>query len=260
MLRRLSNALAMFGLDLPKSARAVRGLRPYFANRAAYRRLDASRHFPAGKTYPCLGDRFEQSGVAGGHYFHQDLYVAQRVLKNNPRRHVDVGSRVDGFVAHVAVFRPIEVFDIRPLRTSARNITFRQADLMDRASAPDACTDSLSCLHTLEHFGLGRYGDPVDPEGYRKGWDTLHRMLEPGGRLYFSVPMGERQRVEFDAHRVFSLPFLLSSMIEGRYRVLDFAYVDDAGELHAPAPLEGPEAQRSFGQTYGCAIFELHKL
>ena len=69
-------------------------------------------------------------------------------------------------------------------------------------------TDSLSCLHALEHFGLGRYGDPVDYDGYLKGFDNLYRILKPGGRLYFSVPMGP-QRIEFDAHRVFSMAYLL---------------------------------------------------
>lgn len=258
MIRTPLNALATVGLDLRRLGRSVRGVPAFLRNRAEYRRQHraSAGEFPPGRLYPCLTDRYESSGVASGHYFHQDLLVAQMIHRRNPERHVDVGSRVDGFVAHVASFRPVEVIDIRPLRTSARNITFRQADLMAPDAVPEHDTDSLSCLHTLEHFGLGRYGDPVRYDGYRVGWDNLHRMLRPGGRLYFAVPISDRQRVEFDAHRVFSVPFL-RTMIRGRYRVESFAYVDDAGELHVDQDPASPEADRSFRCHYGCGIFEL---
>lgn len=258
---RIGSALAAFGIEPSRFAHAVRGLGPYFSNRSRLRaQFDASptKEFPFGKLYPCLADRYESSGVASGHYFHQDLLVAQWVLENKPRRHCDVGSRVDGFVAHVATFREIEVFDIRALRTSSRNIRFRQCDLMDARTVADVQTDSLSCLHTLEHFGLGRYGDPIDYDGYRKGWDNLHRMLEPGGRFYFSVPMGP-QRIEFDAHRVFSVPFIVKDMVADRYEIERFAYVDDAGELHTGADPRGADAQRNFGCHWGCAVFQLKK-
>jgi len=69
-------------------------------------------------------------------------------------------------VAHVAAFRPIEVFDIRPLHSTVANITFVQADMMQLSSELVECTDTLSCLHTIEHFGLGRYGDPIRVNGH----------------------------------------------------------------------------------------------
>jgi SAM-dependent methyltransferase len=259
-MKKLVSLLNLFGVDPPKTARSIRGLRPYLRNRRELRHQAAAfgREFPFGKAYPCLADRYEESGVAAGDYFHQDLYVAQLVFKNNPRRHVDVGSRVDGFVAHVAAFRAIEVFDIRELHTNAANISFRQRDLMQERPDLDGCTDSLSCLHTLEHFGLGRYGDPVDYQGYRKGWENLWRMLEPGGRLYFSTPIGP-QRIEFDAHRVFTVPFLMD-MIRPGYHVESFAYVNDKGELMRDANPRGADAGTSFGCRYGCGIFELIKL
>ncbi|HBS29416.1 MAG TPA: hypothetical protein DEB06_08195 [Phycisphaerales bacterium] len=262
IIRRLGSALALFGVEPRRTWRALRGLRPFLGNRAVLRsqfEASAAKEFPFGKLYPCLTDRFESSGVASGHYFHQDLLVAQWIFENNPKRHCDVGSRVDGFVAHVATFREVEVFDIRALRTSSRNIRFRRCDLMDGRTVADVRTDSLSCLHTLEHLGLGRYGDPVDYDGWRKGWDTLHAMLEPGGRLYFSVPMG-KQRIEFDAHRVFGVGFMTERMFAGRYEVERFAYVDDSGELHTGQDPRGEGAGRDFGCVWGCAIFQLRKI
>lgn len=214
--------------------------------------------FPFGELYPCLDDRSSAAGAAKGHYFHQDLLVARRIFANAPRFHVDVGSRVDGFVAHVASYREIEILDVRPLESDIPNVRFRQADLtasLDPALA--GYCDSLSCLHTLEHFGLGRYGDTVDFEGHLKGLANLKGILAAGGKLYLSVPVGP-QRIEFNAHRVFSVSYLLSLVPE--MRVDAFSYVDDRGDLHENATLSNEAIAANFGCRYGCGILEMTKI
>jgi hypothetical protein len=213
--------------------------------------------FPFGKSYPCLLDRDQESGVLAVHYFYQDLYVARKVFQNNPVRHVDIGSRIDGFVAHVASFREIEVLDVRDLHPAIPNVRFTRADLTaEKFSLVDYC-DSLSCLHALEHFGLGRYGDPVDYDGHLVGWLNMHRMLKQGGKFYFSVPIG-KQRIEFNAHRVFSLTYLLNLM-KDRYAIDSFAYIDDKERLFPDAILDEAGIRDNFGCHYGCGIFELTK-
>lgn len=202
---------------------------------------------------PMLDDADDPAGAASGHYFHQDLLVASRIYRAAPRRHIDVGSRVDGFVAHVATFRRVEVLDIRPLQPTAHdNIVFRQADLMRGAGVEEGICDSLSCLHALEHFGLGRYGDPLEPKGHLLGYANLCRLLEPGGTLYLSVPIGS-SAVHFNAHRVFA-PDEPIRWGEQRMQLTAFDYVDDAGELHLGAdPGKLPPLQ------YGCGIYTLRK-
>ena len=132
--------------------------------------------------------------------------MAHWIHEAKPERHVDVGSRVDGFVAHVASFREIEVFDVRPVTSLVPGVLFRQADLMDATSLPNDVAggycDSLSCLHALEHFGLGRYGDPINPRGWERGFANMVALLKPGGTFYLSIPIG-RERVEFNANWVF---------------------------------------------------------
>ncbi len=259
---RIGSLLRLFGVDLKKTGNSFRGLPVFFRNRAEMNRQIAAatpRDFPLGKLYPCLTDRFEPGGHPGGVYFHMDLWAAQRVYANRPERHVDVGSAVGGFCAHVATFMPIEIIDIRPTRSTARNMAFRTVDLMSLPDDLVASTPSLSCLHALEHFGLGRYGDPVDYAGHRKGFDNLLRMLTPGGKLYFAVPIGERQRIEFDAHRVFSLPYILNEMVADRLHVDQFAYIDDEGEIHPDADPRGADAQRTFGLKWGCGVLEMTK-
>jgi len=272
---RLAQFLASLGIDPFRLRSQIQRLRAwpatwrhrrqqyghYFADYAALSaQYEASgREFPIVAFSPELNDRFSDSGsgLARGHYFEQDLLVAQWVFADRPDRHVDIGSRIDGFVAHVASFRELEVFDIRPQPAPMRNVRFRQADLMADDPALHGYTPSLSCLHTLEHFGLGRYGDPVDYYGYRRGWENLHRMVQPSGRLYFAVPIGP-QRIEFNSQRIFSLP-QLSALIDPLYTVERFAYVDDAGALVENANLHAPEAARNHGCFMGCGIFALRR-
>lgn len=214
--------------------------------------------FAEGPDFPILTEVGEPGGSASGHYFHQDLLVARLIHEANPRRHVDVGSRVDGFVAHVAAFREIEVIDIRPNPEVPHPIRFRRLDLM--APLPEewkSSCDSLSCLHALEHFGLGRYGDPIDPAGHQKALVNLAEMIEPGGILYLSVPIGP-QRVEFNAHRVFAVGTVLQ-LLEEKFSIEGFHYVDDHGDLLPDRDWRSPEAETSFGCHWGCGIFVARK-
>lgn len=162
---------------------------------------------------PCLSDRYFEGGDVRSEYFWQDLIVARWIFEKNPTKHVDIGSRVDGFVAHVASYREIEVFDFRLIKTEVPGIKFIQADLMDdlilNNERINNYADSLSCLHALEHFGLGRYGDPVDTMGFQKGLFNMSKILKKGGIFYLSTPIG-RERVEFNANRVFDPQLIIT--------------------------------------------------
>ncbi len=255
-LRYVHALLGAFGVDPLKTLLSLRGLPAYVSDYLRLRCLVSSSGFRFGKPWPCLDDRFWQGGTAKGHYFHQDLLVARRLFELNPLHHVDVGSRIDGFVAHVATFRKIEILDIRPLTSAIPNVTFRQGDLMgDLPAELQGICDSLSCLHTLEHFGLGRYGDPVDADGHRHGLRNLTVMVRPGGKFFLSVPIGP-QRIEFNAHRVFAVAHLLD-LVSTDFTVDRFSFVDDHGDLHEDAGLDPSKVAQNFGCHYGCGILEM---
>ena len=249
------------GINPKKAFLSICGFPSYFR---ILRMLKRQRKISGGDfdfalPFPCLSERFSDSGTARGHYFHQDLLVSRRIFQNNPKRHVDVGSRIDGFVAHVASFREIEVIDIRPLNSTIANICFKQVDFMEPLPKElHEYSDSLSCLHALEHFGLGRYGDPADYNGHLRGLDNLRLTLKTGGKLYFSVPIGP-QRIEYNAHRVFSICWLLKQF-DGKYSVDSFSFVDDKGNLHEKVSLDATAVRNNFGCNFGCGIFELTKL
>lgn len=208
--------------------------------------------------YPILHERHETSGQMSGHYFHQDLLIARKIYQRNPSKHLDIGSRTDGFVAHVAVFRPIEVLDIRPQPSQVPNIITRQADLMQLPSDLMDYCDSVSSLHAIEHFGLGRYGDPIDAEGYLKAIKNITYILQQDGIFYFSVPIGE-QRIEFNAHRVFSIAYVLS-IFQKNYELLQFSFVDDEGKLQENINLTPELIENNCFCHFGCGIFEWKKI
>ncbi len=206
---------------------------------------------------PFLDDKLDESGNIRSHYFLQDLIVANKIFENAPKKHVDIGSRVDGFVAHVAAFREIEVFDIRPLTRKIKNIKFIRHDFTSPSDKYRSYADSISCLHALEHFGLGRYNDPIDAQGHIKGFHAITDMLQRNGKFYFSVPIGP-QRIEFNAHRVFSLSYLLG-LIKEKYSIDDFSYLDDDNNLFSNFQLSESNIKNNFNCTFGCAIFDLRK-
>lgn len=149
-----------------------------------------------------IEDKYAQAGDIRN-YFWQDLWAAKLIYQNNPSKHYDIGSRVDGFIAHLLTFREnIVLIDIRPLEEKIPGVGFIHADATNLEGIEDNSIESLSALCSLEHFGLGRYGDRIDPEACFKAFDAIQRKMAPGGMAYISVPVGI-EHVEFNAHRIF---------------------------------------------------------
>lgn len=197
--------------------------------------------------HPALLDKGKTAGGASGHYFHQDLWAARRIFQRNPSIHVDIGSRIDGFVAHVASFRPIVFLDLRRL-PAVPNLKPMIGTLLQLPFA-DRTVPSLSCLHVVEHIGLGRYGDPIQPNGHLAAMRELARVA--GGDLYIGVPIG-RERVCFNAHRVLAPETILHAFAE--LELVSQAVVDDHGDLH-----DGADVRRFGTAEYACGLFHFHR-
>lgn len=246
--RTLLRFVALVGIN-PFRAVDLKNVPRYLRDRKEYERQGGKIDV----TFPVLVDYTESSGSASGHYFHQDLLVSQFVFARNPEKHADIASRIDGFVAHVAAFRSIDVLDIRPLTVNAHpNINFVQADLMSELVDLKGAYDSVSCLHALEHFGLGRYSDPISVNGHLDGFRSIASLVKPGGTLYISFPVG-RRRVEFNAHRVFDPSDVLTWMGD-EFSLTRFDYVNDTGDL-----FKERDISEAANLNYGCGIYTLTK-
>jgi hypothetical protein len=213
------------------------------------------------KIAPCLQDRCEEAGVTKSEYFWQDLLVARAIFLASPRKHVDIGSRIDNFVAHVASFREIEVFDVRPISTTVPGIVFHQIDMMDdraigKIGSRGYC-DSISCLHAIEHFGLGRYGDPINLNGYEIGIKNIAKLLEIDGFCYISTPIG-KERVEFNANWIFD-PRRIVSCAKEAGLILEKLIIITSVKPPEEVPVDERNLEKIAMNNYCLGLFILRK-
>jgi SAM-dependent methyltransferase len=197
---------------------------------------------------PCLGD-WSTHTPFDAHYFYQGAWLARRLKASKIDRHVDIGSSALTMSVLSAQVETTFV-DYRPLKASLPGLTSVAGNILKLPFA-DNSLHSLSCLHVIEHIGLGRYGDPIDPQGSTKAAFELQRVVRPGGKLFLSLPIGH-ERVCFNAHRVHA-PNSVITMFE-QLRLVEFSYVDDAGQLRE---CQQPSAANNL--QYGCGLFQFEK-
>src|SRR6266480_4445292 len=111
---------------------------------------------------PCLDDRTTTT-TFDRHYVFHTAWAARCLKTINPGFHVDISSSLF-FSSIASAFVPINFYDFRPAELNLSQLQSRHADILHLPFA-DASVSSLSCMHVVEHIGLGRYGDPFDPDG-----------------------------------------------------------------------------------------------
>lgn len=196
-------------------------------------------------------DRFSLAGSVPMHYFLQDIWAARYVHDHHLPHVVDIGSRLDGYIAHLLTFCRVTYVDVRPLDILLDNLQFIEGNITSLPFDDDSVS-CLSSLHVIEHIGLGRYGDPVDPKGHLKAAREMQRVLAFGGTLIISTVLGQ-ERLCFDGHRIFD-PKTVHSMFDG-LTLATFSLIDDVGNK----VIENVTFEAANGCTYGCGIFIFNK-
>lgn len=213
----------------------------------------------------CFGDHRGQSGEASGHYFHQDLIVASEIYKKKPEIHLDIGSRVDGFITHLVSFQQkVIIGDVRNLNFKNKFISYKKVDLSRDLKFNEHLSnfttyESLSCLHVIEHIGLGRYGDSINPLGYLSALKNLSLLLKKNGKLYLSHPCGET-RVEFNGHYIFSIDYFYKLIKKFKLTFEEIHLINDEGQYLLKTKSLKKAINLSNNFRYGCAIWFLTKI
>ncbi len=185
----------------------VKGFVLFLEDRQKFIRLAEEHGMTITGYFPNFKDRFENAGNVQNHYFLQDLYMARKVLESGTKEHYDIGSNVSGFLSHLLSSPQIDkvtMLDVRPFPIKLEKMDFIQTDATLLKELADNSINSISTLHAIEHFGLGRYGDPIDPESCFKTMKSIQRVLAHGGSLYLSTPVSFRDEIWFNSQRKFA--------------------------------------------------------
>lgn len=180
----------------------------FFADYRIYKKINTNRNFSLKikDLYPRVYDKTSTTPVDPV-YFYQDAWCAKKVFEAKPEHHYDIGSEA-GMIGIISQFTPTTMIDIRPLNLTIKGLSFVKGSILN-LPFKDGEISSLSSICVIEHIGLGRYGDSLDPFGSEKAFSEMIRVLAVGGSLYISVPVDDESRVYFNAHRSFTRNHIL---------------------------------------------------
>jgi SAM-dependent methyltransferase len=207
------------------------------------------KRFKIGNDYPCLLDDTTTTEF-DTHYLYHVAWACRKLVEHHPVKHVDISSSLN-FCTNISALIPTEFYDFRPANIVLPNLFCGQADLLNLPFV-DNSIESLSCMHVVEHIGLGRYGDALDYDGDLKAIQELKRVLTHGGFLYFVVPICFQPEIEFNAHRKYSFA-QIKNMFQDFF-LIDHSLITDNGSFIVD-PTEADYAQ----QHYGCGCFIFRK-
>lgn len=194
--------------------------------------------------YLCTDDNTKNTSF-DSHYIYHPAWAARIIREIAPEKHIDIGSALH-FYTILSAFIKTEFYDYRPAVLNLTNLSSAHADLTNLPFASDSI-NSLSCMHTIEHIGLGRYGDPIDPKADLKAINELKRVCAPNGTLLIVVPIGKR-RIQFNAHRIYD-PFDVIDYMKD-FKLNQLSFVDDNGVF-----TETSELKKASKQNYACGCY-----
>jgi SAM-dependent methyltransferase len=181
------------------------------------------------------------------HYTYHPAWAARVIAQLRPDVHVDISSTLH-FCTVVSAIVPVKFYDYRPAPLKLSNLTSESGDLTALPFA-DGSIKSISCMHVIEHVGLGRYGDPIDPNGDIKAINELKRVLAPGGCLLFVVPVG-KPKIDFNRHRIYSYQQIREYFSD--LELKEFSLIPDD---YALGIIENADPALVQEQNWGCGCF-----
>lgn len=208
--------------------------------------------FEAEDFYPCLEDNTPYTPF-DRHYIYHPAWAARVLQQTRPEKHVDISSTLY-FCSIVSAFIPVDFYDYRPANLCLSDFRSLKANLL---SLPfeSGSVESISCMHTVEHVGLGRYGDTLDYDGDLKAVNELIRVVQPKGDLLFVVPVGCENKISFNAHRIYTKEHVLR--LFGEFDLKQFCLIPE-NESHGGL-IESPTDLDLARETYGCGCFWFKK-
>lgn len=200
---------------------------------------------------PILNEKTKLMGF-DAHYVYHTAWAARKIRDIAPDEHVDVSSSLM-FCGIISAFIKCFHYDFRSPLLNIDNLACGNQNLISLTFA-DSTVSSLSCMHVIEHIGLGRYGDPIDPLGDTKACNELNRVLAPDGHLIIVVPVAEKGQIRFNGHRIYEYHEVIA--LFPNLKLIEFSFLNDAlGNKF----IENALLQDITGSKYGCGCFVFKK-
>jgi len=202
--------------------------------------------------YPILNENTNET-YFDRHYIYHTAWAARKVKEIDPKKHIDISSSLY-FSGIISAFIPVDIYDFRPPKVELAGLHSKKADLL-KLPFKSGSLESFSCMHVVEHIGLGRYGEPLDPDGDLKAMTELKRVVASGGSLLFVVPIGFRSKILFNAHRIYTYSQVISYFSD--LILKEFVLIPEKSE--DGGLVKGPSAKLLRRQNYACGCFWFKK-
>jgi hypothetical protein len=216
--------------------------------------VEQKRLFSLDGTIPFRPWYFDETNINVDHLYTDDIYSALLTKANQRQTHyygqtdnwlyqaltdfpikdqytLVIGSIMPWYESIALEFgcKHCTVVEYRDQKKELEGITYiKPDDLRGRLFG------SIFSISSYEHDGLGRYGDPLNPNGDLESMKAVRGNLKQGGLMYLAVPVG-RDEIVWNAHRVYGrirLPMLIEGWeLVGKYGVTkeiwDTPYTND---------------------------------
>ena len=188
------------------------------------------------------------------HYIYHTAWAARRLDGINPDIHHDFSSSLY-FIAIVSSNHKINFYDFRKANLQLSNVQTYTADLTNLVNIRDGELSSVSCMHVLEHIGLGRYGDGIDPQGDLKAINELKRVVKIGGYLLIVIPIGAKAKIKFNANRIYTNSQIMEYFKD--FELINSTLITDYD--HQVHLINNPNKSDYVIQEHGCACYHFKK-
>lgn len=185
-------------------------------------------------------------------YLYHINWALRKLSTLSPTVHVDFSSSLN-FISACSIQNSVIFYDLRPVTLHLNNVVCKATDLstFDPTIQPES---SVSCMHVVEHIGLGRYGDRIDALGDLKAIDNLGKYVCSKGSLLFVVPIG-LPAIYFNAHRVYN-PRDVVRYFSNDFSLDEFYFIP-ANTKDPPFSTKDLSIADNF--TYACGCFHFVK-
>lgn len=177
------------------------------------------------------------------------MFAAEMIQRIKPKNLLDIGSHRKFIIGLLANSYEVTILDVRRSFIPSLNNENRIGGDAKEILMKSESFDVVISLCSLEHFGLGRYGDEFDLDGDKKAIKEMFRVLKPGGYLILTTTISANPVIYFNAHRVYN--YKMIEAFQKEFTVVEEKVLNTENKKFYPFILEDISS-REYDVYCGC--------